>query len=261
MRRASIVFPEPGGPTIRRLCDPVAAISIAPFACSWPRTRHQLLAFLAGVALAKGHDLEIVTSDSPMREALLGSTADEVYDILVRQRVFGMPRSDGQKANDLLGFVIVSEFDLESLSLADIAELNQQRTDLSALKAALLAEVADLGAVPGREAWNDLLAVRASDVMEEWGSRSSLRSLFSQADPKELAGGLHRGLKDVAPALAAGGAATALAGALPGLAVGAVFGTAYLALKWRESARPYRFLSHLAQRSGRSRHVLWGSPA
>jgi hypothetical protein len=92
-----------------------------------------------------------------------------------------------------------------------------------------------------------------------------LRQLVQEEDAVvregDLAGGLHRGLKDVAPALAAGGAATALAGALPGLAVGAVFGTAYLALKWRESARPYRFLSHLAQRSGRSRHVLRGSPA
>jgi hypothetical protein len=213
------------------------------------------------VALAKAHDLEIVTSDGPIHQSLLGSTADEVYDILVRQKVFGMPRSDGQKVNDLLRFVIVSEFDLEKLSPADIAELNRERGDLSALKSALLAEVADLGRVPDREAWNDLLAVRARDVVEEWGSRRSLRALFSRADPKELASGLHDGLKDLASVLAAGGAATALAGAVPGLAVGAVFGTAHLALKWRESRRPYRFLSHLAKRSGRSRHVLWGSLA
>ncbi len=37
-RRASIVFPVPGGPISRRLCDPAAAISSARRARSWPRT-------------------------------------------------------------------------------------------------------------------------------------------------------------------------------------------------------------------------------
>ncbi len=37
-RRASIVFPVPGGPTSRRLCDPAAAISRARRARSCPRT-------------------------------------------------------------------------------------------------------------------------------------------------------------------------------------------------------------------------------
>ena len=35
---ASIVFPAPGGPTIRILCPPAAAISMALFACSCPLT-------------------------------------------------------------------------------------------------------------------------------------------------------------------------------------------------------------------------------
>ncbi len=37
-RRASIVFPQPGGPTKSRLCPPAAAISSARFAASCPRT-------------------------------------------------------------------------------------------------------------------------------------------------------------------------------------------------------------------------------
>ena len=37
-RRASMVFPEPGGPTIRRLWPPAAATSSARRACRWPRT-------------------------------------------------------------------------------------------------------------------------------------------------------------------------------------------------------------------------------
>ena len=37
-RRASIVLPTPGGPTMSRLCPPAAAISSARFASSWPRT-------------------------------------------------------------------------------------------------------------------------------------------------------------------------------------------------------------------------------
>ena len=37
-RRASIVLPAPGGPTMSRLCPPAAAISSARFASCWPRT-------------------------------------------------------------------------------------------------------------------------------------------------------------------------------------------------------------------------------
>ena len=37
-RLASIVFPAPGGPDIRRLCPPAAAILSARFASAWPRT-------------------------------------------------------------------------------------------------------------------------------------------------------------------------------------------------------------------------------
>src|SRR5437667_384062 len=37
-RRASIVFPDPGGPIIRRLCPPAAATSSARFAWAWPFT-------------------------------------------------------------------------------------------------------------------------------------------------------------------------------------------------------------------------------
>ncbi len=35
-RDASMDFPEPGGPTISRLCAPAAAISSARLAASWP---------------------------------------------------------------------------------------------------------------------------------------------------------------------------------------------------------------------------------
>ena len=38
IRLASIVLPEPGGPIINKLWLPLAAIVIARFAISWPRT-------------------------------------------------------------------------------------------------------------------------------------------------------------------------------------------------------------------------------
>jgi hypothetical protein len=38
MRRASIVLPQPGGPTRMALCPPAAAISSARFATIWPQT-------------------------------------------------------------------------------------------------------------------------------------------------------------------------------------------------------------------------------
>ncbi len=37
-RLASMVFPEPGGPIIRILCPPAAAMTMARFTCSWPLT-------------------------------------------------------------------------------------------------------------------------------------------------------------------------------------------------------------------------------
>jgi hypothetical protein len=212
------------------------------------------------VALAKAHDLEIVTSDGPIHQGLLGSLAPDVYDILVRREVFGMPRSDTGKVNDLMRFVIVSAFDLDSLSLEDIAEMNRQRSDLSALKAALLTQVEDVGAVPDREVWNDLLSVRAKEVVEEWGDRQSILHMVSRPDAKELASEFKSVLQDIAPVAASGAAVTgALLGALPGLVVGVVFGAAYLVENWRASQRPYRFLSRLAKKG--TRHVLEGSPA
>ncbi len=158
-------------------------------------------------------------------------------------------------------FVIVSAFDLETLPLEAIADLNQQRSDLSALKAALVAQVEDVGAMPDREVWHDVLAVRAKDVVEDWGSRTSILSMFSYAEGKELASEFQSVLNEVAPAVVAGGATTALVGALPGLAVGVVFGTAHLIQKWQEAKRPYRFLSRLARKGARFRHVLEASPA
>ena len=38
IRLASIVLPEPGGPSIRILCPPAAATVSARLAISWPRT-------------------------------------------------------------------------------------------------------------------------------------------------------------------------------------------------------------------------------
>lgn len=211
------------------------------------------------VALAKAHDLEIVTSDGPIHQGLLGSTAAEVYDILVRRQVFGLPRPDTEKVNDLLQFVIVSAFDLDRLSLDDIAEMNRERSDLSALKAALLARVEDVGAVPDKEVWNDLLAVRAREVVEEWGDRKSILHRVSRADAKELAGEFKSVLQDVAPAAVTGGATAALVGALPGLAVGIIFGAVSVIRNWREAQLPYRFLSRLVKKG--ARHILEGSPA
>jgi hypothetical protein len=213
------------------------------------------------VALAKAHDLEIVTSDGPIHQALLGATAGDVYDTLVRRQLFGMPKTETEKVNDLMQFVIVTAFDMEKLTLDQIVELNQQRSDLSALKAALLAQVDDLGGVPDQEAWHDLLAIRAKDAVEEWRAHTSLLSLFSRADAGELAGEFKDLMQEVAPSVAIGGATTALVGALPGLAVGVVFGAVHLLKKWNEQKRPYRFLSRIARTGARRRHLLEGSAA
>jgi hypothetical protein len=213
------------------------------------------------VALARAYDLEIVTSDGPIHQSLLGTNAEGVYDMLVRQQVCGMQRSNTEKGDDLLRFVVISRFDLDKLSVEDIAELNRKRNDLSALKSALLAQVEDVGAMPDREVWHDVLSVRTKDVVEEWGARASILSAFSRGDAKELTKEFKNVLQDVAPALVAGGATIALVGALPGLAVGAVFGTVHLMKKWQESKRPYRFLSCLARSAARSHHFLEASPA
>ena len=213
------------------------------------------------VALAKAYDLEIVTSNGPIHQALLGTEATEVYDILIRQKVFGIPRTDTGKVNDLMRFIFVSSFDLENLSLEDIAELNKQRSDLSALKSTLLSQVDDVGAMPDQEVWHDVLEVRAREALEEWGSRKSVLSMFSSAGGEEITSELKSFFKEVAPTVVAGGVAmTALVGALPGLAVGVVFGTAHLVHKWQKGKQPYRFLSLLEQRGARFRHVLEGSP-
>ncbi len=82
------------------------------------------------VALAQAHDLEIVTSDGPIHQALLGTTAGDVYDVLVRPRCFGIPRPDAGKVNDLARFVIVTALDVDALSFEDVAALNRERADL-----------------------------------------------------------------------------------------------------------------------------------
>jgi hypothetical protein len=212
------------------------------------------------VALANAHDLEIVTNDGPIHQSLLGSTADTVYDVLIRQQLFGLPRPTDEKVNDLVRFVIVSGFDLEKLSLEDVAELNQSRGDLSALKSELLAQLDDVGDVPDRDAWNDLLSVRAKEVVNEWSERSSLKSLVRKADAGEIADDLKGSLQEIAPSVVTGGFATALVGAVPGLVVGVIIGAVQLVMKWRQSQRPYRFLSRLEKKGARPRHVLECSP-
>jgi hypothetical protein len=160
-----------------------------------------------------------------------------------------------------LRFIFVSEFNLEELSLENIAELSQQRGDLSALKAALVAQVEDVGAVPTREVWNDVLAVRAKEVMKEWGERASVRSLLKGVNLKEWRGDVSTFAKNIAPGIAAGTVTAAIVGALPGLAVLAVFGVVSLMASWRQSQRPYRFLSQMTQKGALSQHLLEASPA
>src|SRR2546425_623333 len=55
-RRASIVFPPPGGPTSSRLWAPPAAISSARLAYAWPRTSAKSRSSVAGAA--GGEDAE-----------------------------------------------------------------------------------------------------------------------------------------------------------------------------------------------------------
>src|SRR5262249_17811396 len=138
---------------------------------------------------------------------------------------------------------------------------NQQRGDLSALKAALVAQVEDVGAVPTQEVWNDVLEVRAKEVVKEWGERASVRSLLKGANLKEWKGDASTFVRNVAPGMAAGTVAAAAVGALPGLVVAAVFGAVSLFTNWQQSQRPYRFLSHLARKGARSQHLLQASPA
>lgn len=213
------------------------------------------------VAIARLYDLEIVTSDGPIHQSLMGASAADVYDTLIREKGAASPRAETQKVNDLMRFVIISAFDVGGLTPADIAELNQNRTDLASLKAALLGEVNDLGAVPNREAWNDLLAMRARDVVEEWGSRSSPLAMLARANRNELADEFQGAIKQIVPILAAGASATALVGVLPGIAVGVVFGAGQVIRKWNESRRPYRYLSTMVRKGANTRHFLEAIPA
>jgi hypothetical protein len=211
------------------------------------------------VALATAHDLEIVTSDGPIHQSLLGARTGDVYDTLVRQQLFGLPREDTVKVNDLVRFVFLSAFDLQKLSVSDIAELNRQRADLAALKAELLSEVKDVGGMPDREVWQDVLSVRVADVVSRWRDTTSPLSVVAHTDAKQIADEFQGVLKTVAPFVIAGGTAAALVGAMPGLAVGVVFGSVTLVRGWREAQRPYRFLSRLEGKAG-VRHVLELSP-
>ena len=213
------------------------------------------------VALAQAHDLEIVTSDGPTHQALMGTTASDVYDTLIRQRVFGRPRSETGKVNDLMRFVIVSAFDLDRISPDEIADLSRQRRDVAALKAAILSEIEDVGAVPDREVWDDVLSIKAKEVVDEWAEPASFLSMFTKVDADEIAGEIQDTLKAVAAGAVSGAAATALVGALPGLAVGVIFGTVHLAKKWHDYKQPYRFLSSLTHKGARRRHILEASPA
>jgi hypothetical protein len=213
------------------------------------------------VALARAHDLEIVTPDGPTHQALLGTTPADVYDILIRNRIFGVPRSETQKVNDMMRLVIVSAFDLEDVPLERIVELNKERRDIGALKAAILSEVSDVGAMPDREVWNDALATRAKDVVAAWEERASPLALFTKVDASDLVSEASGFLKEIAGPAAAGAAATSIVGALPGLVVGVAFGTIKLFQKWGEEKKPYRFLSRLERAGASQRHILEASPA
>src|SRR5262249_30671527 len=154
---------------------------------------------------------------------------------VVRERIFGLPRTDSQKVNDLMQFVIISAFDMQKLTIEDVSELNQQRGDVSSLKASLLAQVEEVGAVPDREVWENLLSVRAKEIVQEWGSRSSLLSGFLSPQSPDL-GDFKNFVQKVAEPLVEGGGVgtvvTALVGALPGLAVGVVFGAVKFMKNW-----------------------------
>jgi hypothetical protein len=184
-----------------------------------------------------------------------------VYDILIRNRAFGKARSETQKINDMMRLVIVSAFDLADVPLERIVELNKERRDIGALKAAILSEVNDVGAMPDREVWDDALAVRAKNVVAEWKERASPLALFSRVDSSDLVSEALGFLKEIAGPAVAGAAATAIVGALPGLVVGVVFGSVQLARQWQDGKKPYRFLSRLERAGAQRRHILEASPA
>ena len=71
-RRASMVLPEPGGPSMSTLCAPAAATSSARLTCSWPRTSAKSTASAAGAishrpAVERGMAARAPRSGSPPR--------------------------------------------------------------------------------------------------------------------------------------------------------------------------------------------------
>jgi len=212
------------------------------------------------VALARKHDLEIVTESGPVHASLLGADAGDVYDALIREDRGG-GRSDSEKVNDLFRFVVITEFDLKDLSLEEIVRLNLARGDLAALKSQLLKQVDDLGAMPTQEMWNDALRARSKDVLQEWAERDSFMGTLRRLGAPEMNGDLKEFVASAAGGVASGSLVTATVGALPGLVVGAIFAGVSLWRRWRSDRRPYQFLSKLEGSTGaRRRHVLDFSP-
>jgi len=204
------------------------------------------------VALATGHDLEIVTNEASIHDALIASDADSVYDRLIRSTPVKQARDDATKVNDLMRFVVYSEFDIDSLSPEQVLELSQKRADISALKAKLASLVADVGAVPDREVWDDYLRERATEALREWNEqRPTVKGFLRKLADKDLKSFAEVTLKDVAKAASAGAAAS-VAGVVPGVIVGALFYAGSVVYRRREEQRkdPYRFLSKLMRATG-----------
>ena len=73
-RRASMVLPEPGGPTIRTLCPPAAATSSALRAAPCPRTSAKSTSEPAATEGSDGMELARSGFQSPRRNAATAAT-------------------------------------------------------------------------------------------------------------------------------------------------------------------------------------------
>src|SRR2546426_4534441 len=82
-RRASIVFPPPGGPTSSRLWAPPAAISSARLAYAWPRTSAKSRSSVAGAAGGSGGGGAAASASplsSPTASRSVGAEHPEPFD-------------------------------------------------------------------------------------------------------------------------------------------------------------------------------------
>jgi hypothetical protein len=229
----------------------------------------EVIMSINAVALAKTRQLDIVTSEGLLHEALAAMEPGAIYEVMVRRRPLAAVMDQGHMVNDLMRFVIYDHFDLASLPNEQVVELSRQRADVSSLKAELARLLQEVGTAPDREIWEDQLKEKSQEAIAHWRDRvASVGGFLERLIGQDLGDEASGFLKDVTTSALGGTAVSlAVASALPGFVVGAIFyvgKVAYAEIK-ADQTSPFRFFSRLVRAGAKHKeggHILsFGGPA